>query len=97
MAKKISWTPRALLDRLEILEYWSNRNKSKVYSKKLYELFASNIKLVAKNPELGKTTEFPSVRVIIVTNYLIYYNIGDNDIEILTIWDTRRDPKKFKL
>jgi len=97
MAKKISWTPRALLDRLEILEYWSNRNKSKAYSKKLYELFASHAKLVAKNPELGKATEFASVRVIIVTDYLIYYNIGDNDIEILTIWDMRRDPKKFKL
>ena|ERR1700743_1279552 len=97
MAKKISWTPRALLDRLEILEYWSNRNKSKVYSKKLYELFASNAKLVAKNPELGKATEFAYVRAIIVTDYLIYYNIGDNDIEILTIWDTRRNPKKFKL
>ena len=76
MAKKVSWTPRALLDRLEILEYWANRNKSKVYSKKLYDFFASNTKLVAKNPELGGPTEFASVRVIVVTDYLIHYNIG---------------------
>ena len=97
MAKKVSWTPRALLDRLEILEYWANRNKSKVYSKKLYDFFASNTKLVAKNPELGGPTEFASVRVIVVTDYLIHYNIGDKDIEILTIWDSRRNPQKFKL
>jgi plasmid stabilization system protein ParE len=47
MAKKISWTPRAQLDRLEILEYWANRNKSKLYSRKLYKSFEANIKLVA--------------------------------------------------
>lgn len=65
--------------------------------KKLYELFASNTKLVAKNPELGRPTEFDSVRIIIVTDYQIYYHIGNKDIEILTIWDSRRDPQKFKL
>jgi hypothetical protein len=32
-----------------------------------------------------------------VRNYLIYYQISDSYIDILAIWDSRRDPKKFKL
>jgi len=97
MAKKISWTPRAIRDRFEILEYWSNRNKSKTYSRKLYQEFSSNIKLVAANPELGKSTEFSSVRMIVVDNYLIYYSIDKKGIEIGAICYPRRNPSKFKL
>jgi plasmid stabilization system protein ParE len=97
MAKKISWTPRAQLDRLEILEYWANRNKSKLYSRKLYKSFEANIKLVANNPKLGKPTKFESVRVIVVGDYDIYYYLTENQIEIAAIWDTRRNPAKLKL
>jgi hypothetical protein len=30
-------------------------------------------------------------------DYFIYYHITDTLIEVVTIWDTRRNPGKFKL
>ncbi|CAN5515027.1 hypothetical protein BH09BAC6_BH09BAC6_06650 [soil metagenome] len=97
MAKKIRWSPRAQQDRFEILEYWLNRNKSKTYSEKLNQILLDNIEPLAKMPELGLPTRYASVRIKIIHDYLVYYQIADAYIEILDIWDSRRNPKKFKL
>lgn len=97
MVEKIKWSARAQQDRFEILDYWANRNKSKIYSAKLNQLFLNNIELIAKTPELGKPTKYPLVRIKIVRDYFIYYQINSDYIQIITIWDTRRNPKKFKL
>jgi toxin YoeB len=51
MAKQIVWTKRAESDRLKILKYWINRNKSKTYSKKLNNLFNMAVEMVASHPE----------------------------------------------
>ena len=48
MAAKVVWSVRARRERFEILEYWANRNKSKTYSRKLYQLFRAGIKKVAE-------------------------------------------------
>ncbi len=97
MAKEIRWSIRAHQDRLEILEYWTNRNKSPKYSIKLDKLFRFSVGLLAEHPGLGKPTNLPSVKIKIVREYLVYYQITPDHIEILTIWDSRRNPEKFKL
>ncbi|MFI5161741.1 MAG: type II toxin-antitoxin system RelE/ParE family toxin [Sphingobacteriales bacterium] len=97
MAEKIEWSERARKELLEILEYWTNRNKSKTYSIKLNELVLDGVELTAEIPESGIPTKFPNVRIKIVRDYLIYYRIHTASIEVLTIWDSRRNPKKFKL
>jgi addiction module RelE/StbE family toxin len=97
MAKKIDWSERARRELFEILAYWSNRNKSKVYSKKLNQLFLEDVERLSETPEIGKPTRFLNVRMIIVRDYLVYYKIHTLYIEIITIWDSRRDPEKFTL
>ena len=98
MAAKVVWSVRAKRERLEILEYWNERNKSKTYSRKLYQLFRIAMKKAAETPATGVSSENPDVRVKIVRDYLIYYHISSpKTIEVLTIWDSRRNPKKFKL
>jgi toxin YoeB len=97
MVKKIRWSVRARRERFEILEYWANRNKSKSYSAKLNQEILDNINLLSKTPYIGKAIDIKDVRFLIVRDYLIHYQINDNYIEIITIWDSRRDPQKFKL
>jgi plasmid stabilization system protein ParE len=97
MLREIVWSRRAIQENIEILEYWINRNKSDSYSIKLDKLFKENINLVASIPELGKPTDFPFVRIKIIRDYFIYYRIKPNAIEILSVWDSRRNPQKFKL
>lgn len=96
MPKQIKWSVRATQDRLKILNYWIKRNQSNSYSTKLDSLFRENIELLAQIPELGKPTNLPDVRIKIVRDYLIFYRIKDAFLEIITIWDSRRNPKKLK-
>ena len=95
MAKQIIWSKTAHNNRLEILKYWIQRNKSKTYSIKLNQLFEHTAELVAKYPRIGKQTELKGIRYKIVQDYLFTYRETKEFIEILTIWDSRQDPEKF--
>lgn len=97
MVRKIIWSEKAQSDRREILEYWFHRTKSKKYSKKLDSLFRDATKLIKTYPKLGKPTSATKIRFKIVENYLMLYEEAPNQIVILTIWDSRRDPGKLKL
>lgn len=97
MPKQIKWSVRATQDRIEILEYWTKRNQSNSYSIKLDLLFRENIELLAQIPALGKPTNLPDVRIKTVRDHLIFYRIKDAFLEIVTIWDSRRSPKKLKI
>ena len=93
MAKrKIVWSNRAKKRLYGILEFYIERNKSKSYSIKLYRLFNKEVKLLIKYPELGLKTTEPSVRGLIINDYIIYYEVTDDKIIIHTIWDCRQNP-----
>ena len=95
MAKPIIWSRTAQKDRLNILDYWAKRNKSIAYSKKLNLLFEQTAEFVRKYPQIGKRTEIAQVRFKVVQHYLFTYRETEEHIEILTIWDSRRDPDHF--
>ena len=97
MAYQIVWTEKANIERQHILEFWAENNKSKVYSLKLNKLFISTIRDLSNRPNLGRKTEFKNVRVKIVRDYLIFYEIIKKEILILSVWDARRDKKNLKI
>ena len=96
MVKEVIWSRVAHENRIDILEYWNQRNKSTAFSKRLNRIFESNIELIRKYPGIGKQTEIEGIRFKIVKNYLITYRETRIFIEILTIWDSRQDPDKFQ-
>lgn len=94
MAKrKIVWTKKANFERQEILSYWYNRNKSIRFSKKLNGLFLESIKQLVTYPNLGRKTSEENTYVIIVRNYLLFYEYNETQIIIQSIWDGRRNEK----
>jgi len=95
MAKRIIWSKRAQNDRMEILKYWTDRNKSKNYSIKLARLFKEAIKLISNYPEIGKPTDEVNVRIKVVRDYFLIYEVEKDQISILTIWDSRQNPDKL--
>ena len=97
MAYKIVWTEKANIERLRILQFWIDNNKSRVFSLKLDKLFISAIRDLSKKPTIGRKTEFENVRVKIVREYLIFYEIVRQDLVILSVWDGRRDKKTLKI
>src|SRR6185503_12027008 len=94
MAKRITWTYRAHRDRKEILLYWKERNQSVAYSKKLNNLIKKAVDLIAAHPKIGRKTDVKNVRVKLVRDYLIFYEHDEEQIFILSIWDSRRNPEE---
>jgi plasmid stabilization system protein ParE len=93
MAKyKIEWSIEARLDLIDILEFYINRNSSNSYSKKLNSKINRSLKLITNNPLIGLKSQIEFVRVLITGDYQIVYEISDNIILIVMIWDCRRDP-----
>lgn len=82
---------------MEILKFWIFHNKSKTYSIKLNSLFQEAVKLISQYPNLGKPTSDENVRFKVVGDYLLFYELVDDQIHILNIWDSRQDPAKLIL
>jgi len=92
---KILWTSTAIKQRNKIFEYWNERNKSTIFSKKLNEKIKERIKLLKTNPQLGVKTEFSNTRAISFRHYSILYKKIDSNIVITGFWDNRQDPNKL--
>lgn len=97
MANKIIWTNKAKIELFEIFEYWNNRNKSNNFSFKLNSLIQEQLNLIIDFPEIGRKTDIPNVSVKIIHKYLLYYEIIENTLFVLTIRHGSRNPKTLKI
>ncbi|MCZ4317660.1 hypothetical protein O4H26_01525 [Aequorivita viscosa] len=69
-SSEIRWTIRATQDKLAIYEYWTNRNKSILYTKKLEKLFNEAVKVAAIYPTAGIKTAMIDVRIQIIKEFI---------------------------
>ena len=92
MAKRIIWSANALSDRIQILNYWYQRSGSKEYSRKLDRSLKDVIKHLAHFPQMGRAVEGRNERFVVKDAYQIFYSINGSDINILHLWDSRRNP-----
>lgn len=98
MAKlKIDWSTDARLDLYDILEFYIKRNGTVIYSKKLNTKINRSIRMLSLNPFLGSQTDYDSVRALITGDYQIIYEIFDQLILIIMVWDCRRDPEDKRI
>jgi plasmid stabilization system protein ParE len=93
MAKrKIIWSHRAEIRLLEILKFYAERNKSKIYSAKLYQRLNRELHILLKQHDIGLNTEIELVRGFIVDDYILFYEYDNEKIVIHSIWDCRQNP-----
>ena len=97
MAKRVIWSFQARNDRQAILEYWNRRNGNKDYSRKIAEEFREAIQYISEHNYIGVSTDEEDVRIAVCGHYLIFYEIKKDVVEVLTVWDSRRDPQNLKL
>ncbi|PKP11866.1 MAG: plasmid stabilization system [Bacteroidetes bacterium HGW-Bacteroidetes-3] len=91
--KKIIWSPRAKNELKISLEYFNKRNGSSNYSLKILKEIEDLTKTLSKSEFIGRLTSNKTTRVIPMTVYLIFYEINNDKIEILSFWDNRQDLK----
>ena len=97
MAKRLIWSENSIQELNSILSFWNENNQSTSYSSKLLKRILFVLELVCENNYLGKPTSKQNVRLTIIDNFLVYYEIMEEDIFVLTIFDGRRNPKDKSL
>jgi len=90
--RKIVCSNRAIKRHKGILEFYDQRNKSKTYSKKLFQLLTKQVKILIKFPEIGLKTTEDTTRGLIIGDFIIYYQLTEDKIIIHTVWDCRQNP-----
>ncbi len=95
---RIHWSDTAANDLQRIIEYlqfkWTDK-EIRNFVRKL----DSRLELISINPRLfPKTNKRKNVRRSVLTKHtVIYYETSTDTIKIVTLFDSRRDPKKLKL
>lgn len=92
MAKRIKWSKHAVADRIAILDYWFQRIGNKKYSQKLDQSLKTVINKLSIYPQLGRQLNDREERFFVKDSYQIFYTETLDSIEILHIWDSRRNP-----
>jgi len=95
--RKVIWSHRARIKLFIILEFYSERNKSNAYSKKLYAKFNKELSLLHKQPEIGIRTEIEAVRGLIIGEFILFYEVTKEMIIVHTLWDNRQNPADLKV
>jgi toxin YoeB len=92
--KRIIWSTQASKELMQILEYFNYRNKSTRYSLKLLNEIEKLTNTLSRNELIGRLTSNKITRVIPMKIYLIFYEIHDDHIQIVSFWDNRQDTKR---
>lgn len=95
MVRRIIWSRNALIDKVQILDYWYKRIGTKTYSQKLDKQLRQSIKLLEKFPEMGRPLKNTHIRFLVRDDYQIFYKYSENEIRILHLWDSRRNPNEL--
>jgi len=96
--RKIIWSHRAKIRLFEILDFYTTRNQSSAYSKKLFKKFRKELNILTKQPNIGHKTDDESVRGLVVYGkFILYYSATNDSIILHTIWDCRQNPGDLTL
>ncbi|MGB0880646.1 MAG: type II toxin-antitoxin system RelE/ParE family toxin [Polaribacter sp.] len=95
--KKIIWSNNAKEEFRNVLEFYTERNGSSTYSLKIIKQTEELLNTLSKNELIGRLTSNKKSRVIPMKIYMIFYEIKENNIEIISFWDNRQDDKKRKV
>lgn len=91
MAKKeIIWSELAKIEFSNVLEFYFYRNENSNYSLKILEEVEDLLETLSENEGIGRLTSNKITRVIPMKVYLIFYEINQNRIEIVSFWDNRQ-------
>lgn len=94
--RRIKWTQNSKLEVNIIINFFNKRNGSNRYSHYLKGEIKDTLKLVAAQPMIGFSTEYPHIRqALVIDDYSIFYHHSDELITVLVFWDNRRDPARL--
>ena len=79
------------------MEFYKTRNGNINYSLRLYTQIEELLELCRTYSFIGKRTDIENVRTLIVEDFLIFYEISDKELTVLTIWNSRQNPSNLQI
>jgi plasmid stabilization system protein ParE len=95
--KEIIWSKLAKNQITNVLEFYVIRNGNSNYSLKILNDLEDLFETLSKAEHIGRLTSNKITRVISMKVYLIFYEIKDDRIEIVSFWDNRQDIENRKI
>lgn len=93
----ILWTDNALHELAQTIEYIQD-NFSDKEVRTLALKIENTTKLISQNPTIFPISEFKGIYKAVVLKYnTLYYRLTKDNIEILSFFSNRQNPKKRKL
>jgi plasmid stabilization system protein ParE len=93
MAKKeVIWSINAKEEFHDTLNFYLERNGSPTYSLRLLYETEALLDALEENNFLGRLSENEVTRVIVKDKFLIFYEIKETHIEVVSFWDNRQNP-----
>jgi len=92
-ARKVIWHKEAEIDVYDIVNFYIQRNGDSKYSTKLIRKLKNSLNLISVNYQIGQKTDIPNIRSYLIEHYRLFYEVFPETIEILLVWDTRRNPE----
>lgn len=98
MAKReIVWSDLAKLELENVLEFYFTRNGNANYSLQILDELEDLTITLSQSNFIGRLCKNKFTRVIPMKDYLLFYEIGKNQIEIISFWDNRQNQEKRKV
>lgn len=97
MERKVTFSKKFKIDFDNLLDYLE-KNWSKKVAAKYSEKIDDKVYLIKQNPELFEVSKSNSkIRKCIVSKHnSVYFKFSETEINILTLFDNRMNPKKLK-
>lgn len=94
----VVWTEPAIVQREETLRYWTVRNKSPAYAKKLLNRIEDILGIISENPEAYRERKIGKhlTREAIFDGFSLFYTVRNNIVVVITFWSQRDDPDKLE-
>ena len=94
MAKRtVEWSKDALIDLMEILNYYIKRNKSKTYSQKLNREIRFKLKTIDYTIALPQKTSVENLFYFTHNHISFCFEILNNNFKVQLVIDDRRNPE----
>jgi toxin YoeB len=94
--RRISWLQDADLDMFEIMRYYTQKNKSKTYSTKLYREIKEELETLDFSIALPQKTSVENLFYFTHNHISVFFSFQNNTIFVKIVIDDRRDPKSIK-
>jgi hypothetical protein len=91
--KKVIWSAQSSFDMLEIMQYYTKRNKSKIYSSKLYKEIQSKLQSLEFSVSYPQKTSDTKLFYFTHNHIFIGFDILGENLKVQLVIDERRNPQ----